>query len=585
MAGIVTAMLAVGGGVGSGLHRLSAEEKPAAPAQAQEGVVVEAAHVAAEIPRGLILEVGCRGQGDLALELARAIPSYRVYAASWDDARVQDARRKIEEAGLYGTLFANGAEGKGLPFPDDSMNIVVSSADELKDEVRLKEALRILRPDGTLLFLGRNDLLKKAVAPPQTLFKLTDGADLTKVQKLRPEAAGDWAQYHCDEHGSLVSRDRLLSLPLKVQWMNYYWRELCGESYDQHRFPGAVANQHVLVINDGKRNDSAFDPGDLVALDPYNGLVLWRRRDFFPQSKMLVDKTLYLATARDILAVDALDGKERQRYALPAEVKGSVQHVILWERLFIGIATSKGQPSTVFAMEVATGKIVWTREVEAGVYRFGNRGYYGFSMCIGDGRVYGTAYGTVHKDKFWALDAATGNELWKKEYDGPGATTSLLFGEGKLFAYAFADPTVIRVLDAKDGSEFWTKPNPGLQMPVLINNVAYFLGKMGKILAFDVPARRELYHGLVSNQGWGCGPPAATVTGLIFHRYGGLGVFSTRDEVSYSYPGFCPACGGMIIANGMLYASRPGLYAFAGGGTAPAVRNAKVAITGKEDTK
>jgi len=553
---------------------------PPAVVQAQENVLGETAKLAAAVPRGLILEVGCEGQGELALALARVIPSYRVYAVSWDDARVQAARRKIDEAGLYGTLFARGVEAEGLPFPDECMNIVVGSTDEFKDEVRLKEALRVLRPDGTLVFLGASDLLKKVTVPQQTLFKLVEGTGLTKVQKLRPEAAGDWSQFHFDASCNRVSNDRLLAPPLKVQWTLSGWKRF-REYINFLKFPDAVANQHVLVFFDGGVPSGLVADREVTCVDAYNGLVLWKRNYQSVRFPILADRTLYLVANGKIKVLDAMTGEERQT----CEVKGSPWHLIYDGKLLSGMLGKNGKVSIVFAVDAATGKTLWTREVEGDTtynrdYLYSDRGGTGF--CAGDGRIFGM---NTHRGKgkgtCWALNAADGKELWTHDC-GAGDGFTIIFAGGKIFVYS---SVALMALDAADGHEVWKVPTPknmtgASLMPVISNGVYYLCNSHFDVLALDAATGRELYQSSIAI-GWGC-CLSTMANGIIYRRDCGLTLFSTPDKTYREYAGLCPACGGMALANGMLYVFRPGVHAFAGGGTPPAVRSPAFKLQKKE---
>jgi SAM-dependent methyltransferase len=112
-------------------------------------------HVAAEtvgFQTGSVLDVGC-GPGTLALEIARRAPGLKVTGIDISADMIDLARASASEAGLGERLRFEVADGVALPFPDGSVDLVVSTLSmhhwERKAAV-LAELARVVRPGGEI---------------------------------------------------------------------------------------------------------------------------------------------------------------------------------------------------------------------------------------------------------------------------------------------------------------------------------------------------------------------------------------------------------------------------------------------------
>ena len=138
-------------------------------------------------PRGSVLDIGC-GTGRLLGTAALRWPGTRLFG-------VDPAVRMISEAArLRPSVAFHVASAEGLPFPDRSMDLVLSSlsfhhwADQSKG---LREIKRVLRPGGLLaladhtFWLGR--LFNKRVRSRRVMHELVGTAGLTVVahQEMR----------------------------------------------------------------------------------------------------------------------------------------------------------------------------------------------------------------------------------------------------------------------------------------------------------------------------------------------------------------------------------------------------------------
>jgi ubiquinone/menaquinone biosynthesis C-methylase UbiE len=126
--------------------------------------------VVARLAQGTVLDVGC-GPGTLALELARRAPGLAVTGVDISPDMVAEARAAAAQAGLGALVRFEAADGAALPFPDGSVDLVVSTLSmhhwERKAAV-LAELTRVVRSGGEIRIydVWRPELLTAAEGLP-----------------------------------------------------------------------------------------------------------------------------------------------------------------------------------------------------------------------------------------------------------------------------------------------------------------------------------------------------------------------------------------------------------------------------------
>jgi ubiquinone/menaquinone biosynthesis C-methylase UbiE len=127
------------------------------------------------ISSGTAVDLGS-GSGLWAIELAR-ITDLRITALDIDPEAVKIARRNVAAAGLTGRITTIEADVQKMPFPDGSVDLVISrgSYPFWKDrEAAFREVLRILKPGGGALIGGG-------------LGSLLPGEERTRIRALMDE--------------------------------------------------------------------------------------------------------------------------------------------------------------------------------------------------------------------------------------------------------------------------------------------------------------------------------------------------------------------------------------------------------------
>lgn len=113
------------------------------------------ADVTTAAPAGMsrVLDVGT-GPGRVPLAIARAVPQLRLDGVDLSPAMVAAARRACTAAGLTGRVAFEVADVAGLPYPDASFDLIISSLSlhhGTDPTAGIRELRRVLAPTGRLL--------------------------------------------------------------------------------------------------------------------------------------------------------------------------------------------------------------------------------------------------------------------------------------------------------------------------------------------------------------------------------------------------------------------------------------------------
>ena len=462
---LVAAIAANGAGAGSD-----------APAE-QARQILEATGVKG----GLIVHVGC-GDGKLTAAL-HANERYLVHGLEADARKVAVAREHIQAAGLYGKVSVEPWSGKGLPYVDNSVNLVVS---ENADGVAKDEVMRVLAPGGVAY-------LKSDGRPGRR--SLGEGG-WTKSVKPRPKEMDQWTHYLHDATGNAVAHDSLIEPPTRYQWVG---GERYGRQHDHMSSVSAVvsAGGRVFYIFDEGSRASILTPSRwrLIARDAFNGTVLWKR-DIAPWHEHLwplksgpqlmtrrlvaIGDRVYVTLGTDapLSALDAATGQTIRTYE---DTKATEEILCDDGVLFLSVAAGdqplrsdpkkayanlreiraavtgdlwSEAPRTVMAVEAESGKVLWEKKSKV------------VSMSLAaDGRRVLFHDG----EKIQCLDRASGQVRWasdplprRKPMRSSSGATLVIYDDVVLYSglvaaekYAEGRSTTMFALSAKDGKTLW----------------------------------------------------------------------------------------------------------------------------------
>jgi len=413
------------------------------------------------VKKGYCLVLGC-GTGRLAYELAKRT-DLMIYGIEPDATKVAQARKALDAAGVYGTkVCVDQGELDSLPYSDYFANLVVSDEALVLGQLpaSAKEALRVLKPCGGVLFIGQPPQAQGAGASPneEGLAKwmastgLGENIELirrrgiwAKLVRGPLEGAGSWTHQYGDAGNTASSDDRLVKCPLGVLWY--------GEP-GANRFPSRhLRNVAPLSINGRvfvQGADLTGQPGTnpsgkhlVMCFDAYNGVRYWQRE--IPGARRLgmshecgnlacTEDSLFVATDSKCLRLDTATGQTKATFAAPLAEDGTERkwaYVAVADGLLFGSTFNGGQYSdTVFAVDIESGEQRWIHHGK----KIRNN-----SITISEGRI------------FFADDRATSQqrqEALKKKIEA-GATEEDL---------AAADVRVVMALDAASGKQIWGKP-------------------------------------------------------------------------------------------------------------------------------
>ncbi len=498
-----------------------------------------------QITKGYCIVYGF-GSGQLACELAKR-SELIIVGVDDDEKAVAKARRKLIDAGVYGPRITvrHVRSLDKLPFTKHFANLVVSETLLTKGISRgnVEEIRRVLRPDGGTAYIG--------IKPKDT----ADGV-WAKIIQQPLEGAGTWTHHYANAGNSANSTETLNHAAgtgqLQVQWLG---RPEGDFGIDRNpRMPAPLAVKGRLYHQGMNR---------LIALDAYNGAVLWSmeipdlRRVNLPRdaSNWCADENfVYVAIKDKCWVLDGYSGKLKIVCDLPGDGSDKTHDwgyvAVIGKKLFgssvkkgseytefwgggrwydstSGYGTAKVCSDNIFACEAYTGKMAWT---------YNNGVIINTTIGIGEGKVYfaesrnsevkALATGQVDSDNLWqdqflvALDADSGEKLWEKPIDTADGIVvfHLIYHNGRIIiSSSGSNEYNLYAFDAADGQQQWQAKHkwPGsghsyhAQHPAISGGVVYL-----EPCGYDITTGKLVTSEMGRHEG--CATYAATSDALIY---------------------------------------------------------------------
>jgi len=449
---------------------------------------------------GYALVVGLES-GQLVEALLEQTPM-KVIAVDADIEKVNSLRRRYTEAGLYGKRFeAFAAEPMAVKWPPWFASLIVSETAFEQGTVTPLDLYRLLRPyGGTLLaFDARWDaqVLSPSKMPGSAVWQK---GNLTGVQREGPlEGAADWTHESGDAARVYFSTDQLVQAPLGILW----YGDGPDHGYEKAKDYGRgvkpeVAAGRLVAFDDAEK--------ELKAIDIYTGRLLWKRGTESAIVRMVTfPDAVYVASGLKCEVLDPETGQTRQTLRLKLDVadedKPGVVALRATEELLL-VAIGFNLPEShhshsamdhglwdarvLVGLDRKSGRQLWTRTAR---HRFNLH-----SVAVGGGMVFACdslSAAVVDKlnrrgqardaytSEVLALDAATGQPRWRKEYT---YKYRVMTGRGPLAIRPYDDWAAynarhgilltgksgeLHALDARTGKEKWHSPNAGIQPLIL----------------------------------------------------------------------------------------------------------------------
>lgn len=488
---------------------------------------LEAALQQSRIKGGLCLVLG---SCDVRIaEAVAAQSSWLVHCLTPDADRADSARVSLLKDGLHGLITAESWKEATLPFADHLVSMVLIFE---PGKVSDSEILRVLRPDGETLTLR--------------------GGAWHSRRKPRPAEMDEWTHWRHGPDRNPVSKDRLVELPRRIQWLS------------------AQTPEGKEMVSAAGLNFYAAG-GTLSARDAFNGLPLWSRKIDAKCSHVAVGENVFAVAKGRLLCLDAATGAERRDY--PAAATPEIILRVADPRDPKGVLIT-ADSEAVCALAIGNGELLWKYSTP-----------FPRALSVGDGRLY-----LVDGDpkirptcRLVALGLTSGRELWAAT-GLPWAKSCYrtCYGNGLVACELgrFAVPRTMQILFGKgepDGIHFLSAKDGSVQLDYLYHpamrhdeNVrAFFVGdkvavhrlehdrKASSLVLFgDLHGEPEVFPALPpSGHYFYCYPPVATERFFIYGQMSFTDWATHEHTANQITRGSCGSWSeGFIPANGLIYA-------------------------------
>jgi outer membrane protein assembly factor BamB len=264
-------------------------------------------------------------------------------------------------------------------------------------------------------------------------------------------------------------------------------------------WPAIVAGTVYIGSNDG----------DFYAIDQETGLQKWSFHTDarVPSSPAISNGLAYFGSYDgNFYAVDAATGKLQWKFQNAGERRYAATHLhgslpvsetmpdpfdvyLSSPAVWNGAVYFGSGDGNIYALDAATGKELW--RFKTGDDRdIHNQVGIQSSATVADGVVY---FG-CRDSNLYALDAVTGQKRWAYSNEGSWVIASPVVQAGKVY-FATSDSALFNVLDARTGARIdsirfqW----PFFASPAIAGNLLYLAGQDGKLVAIDLPSRKPVW--------------------------------------------------------------------------------------------
>ena len=424
----------------------------------------------AGVHTGFIVHLNCGNAG-----LTRALKANDacvVHGLTRDRDMLRQTREALRAQGVYGPISVDLLAGDTLPYIDNTVNLLVADGPaNLSDG----EILRVLVPQG-VAYVRKQDTWSKVVKP-------------------RPDNIDEWTHYMHDASNNAVAHDTAIGPLRHLQWDS-------SPRYSRHHeFTSSVCavvtakGRLFSIIDMGSRASIHMPPKwRLTARDAFNGIVLWERDidSWFnhlwplkdgpaqpPRRLVAVGDSVYVTLGLEapVSRLDAATGRTLDTYAgtefteeilyengtlfllkndrsmNPKDYRPKL--MICWDEKNRTMKESEGYLLTpdnrdILALDAATGNVLWRETHPAEP----------LTLTADERHVF------FHNwNEIVCLDRRTGETLWKTEPVATRDSMGFVYGP-TLVSYKdvilFADGRKKRKIYAfakKDGDLIWEAPH------------------------------------------------------------------------------------------------------------------------------
>ncbi len=170
------------------------------------------------------------------------------------------------------------------------------------------------------------------------------------------------------------------------------------------------------------------------------------------------DRAYTMGNANDtdtVFSIDVATGKVVWTHSYPCNEKVGIKDYdgpFATPTVANGVVYTLSRKGDLFALNARDGKVIWGRNIvqEDGVRPPGFGGLAGSPLVLGDKLFLNGSSGGM------ALDARTGKTLWKSGMGAGGHATPVPLQIGRKTHLAIHSPRALTIVDAADGKEVWT---------------------------------------------------------------------------------------------------------------------------------
>ena len=505
----------------------------------------------------------------------------KVIAIDADARKINSIRRRIIDAGLYGSRFeAITVAPKKVKLPPYIASLIVSETGFAKSRFKPADFYQSLRPYGGALVAygvewGIEDL-KQSKFPGATIWQRQHQTCVRRDGAL--EGSADWTHESGDAARVYFSSDELVQAPLGILW----YGDGPDHGYEKRKDYGRgvkpeVAEGRLVAFDDAEE--------EMKAIDIYTGRLLWKRKTSNAIVRMVTfPDAVYVASGLNCEVLDPATGEVEKSLPLKidaaADEKPGVVAVRATDDLLL-IAIGFNLPEAhhshsamdhglwdakiLVGLDRKTGKQRWTRKAE---HRFNLH-----SIVVGNGMVFACdslspavvdkakRRGTgkdAYDTRILALDGRAGKVRWQKNYSfnyrtmterGPLAIRPyddwqaynerhgiLLTGKSK----------EVRAIDVKTGEVKWHSTTAGIQ-PLILSDYD-FINQSGH--KFEVETGKLLSKKPLFTRG-ACNYTVGSDS-LLFLRYKSAAYVDLNKAQKFSLRNLRSGCSNSLVAAGGL---------------------------------
>jgi outer membrane protein assembly factor BamB len=329
-------------------------------------------------------------------------PNVLVHWLVPDGVGLEDARREIRDAGVYGRVSAMAWKGSQLPYADAMVNLLLLHEDQ---------QVNIDRPE-----VGR------VLAPMAVVVHIRNGVRIGSYnRKPWPEDVDEWTDSRHDATSNAVSKDRRAGPPRFVQWEAL-------PRWNRGTKTSALVSAHgrLFYILDDSHFASDTSSWSLIARDAHNGIRLWRHE------------------------LPSWGGARGGKKVGPAQVNRRL--VAIGERVYAPL----GDGVPVSVLDAASGEVIRVLDDTAKAEEF--LVSEGILVSLVNASDTADFWRSLNRDmRIVAVRPDTGVLLW--EHAAGTVLPMTLTADARQVVYH--DGKAVRSLDLQTGSPRWTSPPTG----------------------------------------------------------------------------------------------------------------------------